>query len=79
VKVEFSIFDDFHLTVPILISTIAYPMNWVYWKQDEKLLSQLLLLMNLMMYFWYVVCCINQITSFLGIHCLTIKKSSKAQ
>ena len=39
VKVEFSIFDDFHLSVPILVSTIAYPMNWVYWKQDEKYLS----------------------------------------
>lgn len=30
VKVEFSIFDDFHLTVPILISTVAYPLNWIY-------------------------------------------------
>ena len=39
VKVDFSIFDDFHLTVPILVSTIAYPLNSVYLKQDEKLLS----------------------------------------
>ena len=29
------------------------------------------------MYFWYVVCCINQITAELGIHCLTIKKQVK--
>ena len=74
VKVDFSIFDDFHLCLPILISTFAYPLNWMYWRQDEKMLTQILLVMNLSMYFWYVVCCINQITKELGIHCLTIKK-----
>jgi len=74
VKVSFSIFDDFHLSVPILISTFAYPLNWMYLKQDEKLMTQVLLGVNLFMYLWYIVACINQITSFLDIHCLTIKK-----
>ena len=31
-KVNFSIFDDFHLSVPILVATASYPLNWMFWK-----------------------------------------------
>lgn len=77
VKVKFSIFDDFHLTLPILIATILYPLNWMYLRYDEKLMTQALLALNLFIYFWYIIACINQITAFLGIHCLSIKKKVK--
>lgn len=73
-KQEFSIFKDFHLSLPILCGIIAIPANQAFgWIKEEQLFAGLIVV-NMIAYFWYITNVIGQITDFLGIHCLTIKK-----
>jgi hypothetical protein len=73
-KKKFSIFNDFHLTMPIILGTLAFPLNAMGLDIKEETLCYGLILLNGIAYFWYIVNVINQITKYLDIYCLTIKK-----
>jgi len=73
-KKKYSIFHDFHLTLPLIIGILAFPLNAMGLDIKEEVICALLILMNGFAYFWYVVNSIRQITSYLDIYCLVIKK-----
>jgi hypothetical protein len=54
-KQEYTVFKDFHLTIPIILSTIAIPVNHAYGEvvPEEKLFAGAILL-NMFVYFWYI-------------------------
>jgi hypothetical protein len=73
-KQEYSVFIDFHLTLPIICCIIIIPANQAFDLIKEEQLFAGFIIVNIMAYFWYITIVIGQITDFLGIHCLTIKK-----
>lgn len=72
-KKRFSIFNDFHLTIPIILGILAFPINAMGLDIQEEILCSVLILLTGFTYFWYIVNVIKQITSYLDIYCLTIK------
>ena len=73
-KQKYSILRDFHLTVPILAGIVVLPVNALSLGIKEEHLYMAITASSIGMYFWYICNVINQITSYLGIYCLTIKK-----
>jgi hypothetical protein len=55
-------------------SIIAIPLNHAFKWLSEEHLFYLILAANMAMYFWYITNVIWEISSYLGVHCLTIKK-----
>ena len=73
-KQKFHTFDDFHLSIPILLSTAIFPINkLVGLGLNEDIVLGLLLFYAYFNYFWYIFNAINQICQYLDINCLTIK------
>ena len=75
-KKKFSIFIDFHLSLPIILGIILFPLNAMALDLKEETLCIGLILLNGFTYFWYIVNVIKQITGYLGIYCLTIKNKT---
>ena len=73
-KKEYSIFIDFHLSVPILGSILSIPLNSAFGVLSEHTLFSILVVSNMFIYAWYIGHVIGQITNHLNINCLTIKK-----
>lgn len=53
-KKEFSIFIDFHLSVPILLSTLSVPSNHAFKVLKEEHLFTGIIVSNIFVYLWYI-------------------------
>lgn len=74
-KMNFSLFNDFHLSAGFFMIILAFPLNRLMdLNIDENLIYYGLMVINYSLYFWYIVNVIGQITTYLDIHCLSIKK-----
>ena len=73
-KTQFSLTYDKHLTIPILLATIIFPLNSLYLGiQNEFAIYMVMIGLGLVAYFQYTINTIQQITEYLDIYCLTIK------
>ena len=75
-KKRYSVFKNFHLTLPMLLGIFAFPLNAMGMDMPEEALCLGLIFANGFVYFWYIVSVIKQITQYLDIYCLTIKKKT---
>jgi hypothetical protein len=79
-KARFSLFDEFHLSLPTVLSLVIFPANKIYGLGiNELYIYGVLIFLNTFMYFLYVMNAIDQIKTYLGIYCLTIKLSDKKE
>ena len=76
-KTPFDMFEHFHLSMPMVISIMIFPLNAHFHFASEFTLYICLILMGLCSYFWYTLHAIGQITEYLDIYCLTIKHKKK--
>ena len=53
-KQEFSVFIDFHLSIPILLSILAVPINQTFERFPEESLFSAIIATNILVYFWYI-------------------------
>ena len=89
-KTEFSLLDNMHLTFPFFCfifvpyfcdnnEYLNYPRDTYIHTQEFQTQFNIFKLMigtGLMVYLWFVVNAISQITEYLDIYCLSIKKKS---
>lgn len=73
-KVTFNMLEDLHLSLPMLLSLVIFPLNKLLGLGlDEMSVFIMLSLANFFMYLLYVLNSIQQIKECLNIYCLTIK------
>ena len=73
-KTKFTLFKNIHLSIPIIVSILIFPINkHMNLQLNESYVYAVLIFANFYAYFFFVFNAINQISQYLGIYCLTIK------
>ena len=76
-KTRLQLFENLHLSIPILLSIVVFPINKQLLHLNERSIYTFLIAYAMFNSMWYTVHAINQITSYLDIYCLSIKHKKK--
>jgi hypothetical protein len=74
---DYSILEDIHLSLPILISMPLFILNSWFFGMNERMLILLIIAWGMFNSFWYTTIVVSQITEYLDIYCLSIKHPKK--